>query len=114
MVWTPQQRSAGTRLCRVFVAAVFASTVLASGGAAGHAASARPHTSKDATPRVIARITTGRFSRPCAPALHRGSIWVSAFGTGSVVRINPRRNRRSEEHTSELQSHHDLVCRLLL
>src|SRR5437773_9101007 len=24
------------------------------------------------------------------------------------------RNRRSEEHTSELQSHHDLVCRLLL
>src|SRR3970282_3034807 len=25
-----------------------------------------------------------------------------------------RRSRRSEEHTSELQSHHDLVCRLLL
>src|SRR5437667_5671601 len=24
------------------------------------------------------------------------------------------RQRRSEEHTSELQSHHDLVCRLLL
>src|SRR5437667_3094723 len=24
------------------------------------------------------------------------------------------RNNRSEEHTSELQSHHDLVCRLLL
>src|SRR5437773_7411798 len=23
-------------------------------------------------------------------------------------------SRRSEEHTSELQSHHDLVCRLLL
>src|SRR5437773_4993161 len=23
-------------------------------------------------------------------------------------------NQRSEEHTSELQSHHDLVCRLLL
>src|SRR5437773_7931080 len=26
----------------------------------------------------------------------------------------PRRDVRSEEHTSELQSHHDLVCRLLL
>src|SRR5437773_8111178 len=26
----------------------------------------------------------------------------------------PRHVRRSEEHTSELQSHHDLVCRLLL
>src|SRR5437667_8970850 len=24
------------------------------------------------------------------------------------------RDKRSEEHTSELQSHHDLVCRLLL
>src|SRR5437773_9312075 len=26
----------------------------------------------------------------------------------------PLADRRSEEHTSELQSHHDLVCRLLL
>src|SRR5437667_10772482 len=26
----------------------------------------------------------------------------------------PARRLRSEEHTSELQSHHDLVCRLLL
>src|SRR5574343_1252889 len=28
--------------------------------------------------------------------------------------INLRTTTRSEEHTSELQSHHDLVCRLLL
>src|SRR5437773_6932798 len=28
--------------------------------------------------------------------------------------VQPRGDRRSEEHTSELQSHHDLVCRLLL
>src|SRR5260221_7737435 len=27
---------------------------------------------------------------------------------------NPRHSNRSEEHTSELQSHSDLVCRLLL
>src|SRR5437667_8268788 len=27
---------------------------------------------------------------------------------------NSRVTERSEEHTSELQSHHDLVCRLLL
>src|SRR5437773_9439000 len=33
----------------------------------------------------------------------------------SQRRQRPHRNRRrSEEHTSELQSHHDLVCRLLL
>src|SRR5437773_12462812 len=30
-----------------------------------------------------------------------------------VRRLRPRTDR-SEEHTSELQSHHDLVCRLLL
>src|SRR5476649_3075620 len=29
-------------------------------------------------------------------------------------RAHPRAQRRSEEHTSELQSHSDLVCRLLL
>src|SRR5437773_9081553 len=28
--------------------------------------------------------------------------------------ITPPSHLRSEEHTSELQSHHDLVCRLLL
>src|SRR5260221_7799461 len=27
---------------------------------------------------------------------------------------SPKRRKRSEEHTSELQSHSDLVCRLLL
>src|SRR3970282_3001428 len=32
----------------------------------------------------------------------------------SVARICATIWRRSEEHTSELQSHHDLVCRLLL
>src|SRR5437667_10385342 len=30
------------------------------------------------------------------------------------ARVVPNDLRRSEEHTSELQSHHDLVCRLLL
>src|SRR5437588_4132470 len=31
---------------------------------------------------------------------------------GRIMRLHPR--KRSEEHTSELQSHSDLVCRLLL
>ena len=34
-------------------------------------------------------------------------------GIGSVMYLSTE-NTRSEEHTSELQSHHDLVCRLLL
>src|SRR6266540_6229336 len=30
------------------------------------------------------------------------------------TRLPANRSARSEEHTSELQSHHDIVCRLLL
>src|SRR2546421_11680009 len=33
---------------------------------------------------------------------------------GGIVRARPGVDRRSEEHTSELQSRSDLVCRLLL
>src|SRR5437773_9723555 len=33
---------------------------------------------------------------------------------GIRIGIKRRLQNRSEEHTSELQSHHDLVCRLLL
>src|SRR5437773_5341262 len=46
--------------------------------------------------------------------------WVVAFGltvrAPRVKELMLRRDAgyRSEEHTSELQSHHDLVCRLLL
>src|SRR5438105_8497754 len=32
----------------------------------------------------------------------------------TATRRSPRRNARSEEHTSELQSRVDIVCRLLL
>src|SRR5437667_6015471 len=51
---------------------------------------------------------------PCwAASTTPGWLWNS--GTGGP-RGSPRRAmpNRSEEHTSELQSHHDLVCRLLL
>src|SRR6266540_4830348 len=37
-----------------------------------------------------------------------------AYGFGSPPNRPPYGPGRSEEHTSELQSHHDLVCRLLL
>src|SRR5437773_1255334 len=33
---------------------------------------------------------------------------------GTLVSLHYQKQERSEEHTSELQSHHDLVCRLLL
>src|SRR5437667_11633882 len=41
-------------------------------------------------------------------AFSAGTLLAIASGRRSVSAI------RSEEHTSELQSHHDLVCRLLL
>src|SRR5260221_6600135 len=41
-------------------------------------------------------------------AIHRGSYRARTCGWQS------RHVNRSEEHTSELQSHSDLVCRLLL
>src|SRR2546428_5755976 len=44
-----------------------------------------------------------------APALERG-FW----GVGSIHHLAWRGDERSEEHTSELQSRSDIVCRLLL
>src|SRR5438034_3865587 len=48
-----------------------------------------------------------------------GPVWGYLYGWTSGVVINPASIAaiavgRSEEHTSELQSHSDLVCRLLL
>src|SRR3712207_6996544 len=53
-----------------------------------------------ATPRRWARATAS------------GRAWTVRFGLMSNAR--PRLARRSEEHTSELQSRQYLVCRLLL
>src|SRR5438034_5925800 len=49
-----------------------------------------------------------RMSDQTTPATTRIRIAASVFGMASL------RSWRSEEHTSELQSHSDLVCRLLL
>src|SRR5437773_7654111 len=64
-----------------------------------------------------------RRERECERAGRRRRPRVGALvGTGRIgdelLRAAPDRcaagAARSEEHTSELQSHHDLVCRLLL
>src|SRR5437667_3560381 len=51
--------------------------------------------------------TSGKVSRTISGNSVRNSPIPSAPVVASCA-------RRSEEHTSELQSHHDLVCRLLL
>src|SRR5947207_6641321 len=49
--------------------------------------------------------------RPVQPALHLiATVAQAAAGDDGMYRMR----MRSEEHTSELQSHSDLVCRLLL
>src|SRR5438270_4847786 len=46
----------------------------------------------------------------------RGSRWAATSTTCSrrATRVGPSKSPRSEEHTSELQSQSNLVCRLLL
>src|SRR6266540_6181642 len=46
-----------------------------------------------------------------APVLHP---WPQVLNAQPFVQLVFIGAHRSEEHTSELQSHHDLVCRLLL
>src|SRR6266540_4664642 len=56
---------------------------------------------------------TTLFRSPRAiPGPRRAGPWPSRWSP-RAWRRRPRA-RRSEEHTSELQSHHDIVCRLLL
>src|SRR5437773_7525790 len=46
---------------------------------------------------------------------HRAAVAQRAQVLGGIkTRRGELSDGRSEEHTSELQSHHDLVCRLLL
>src|SRR5438034_1708179 len=59
--------------------------------------------------------TLFRSDRVSDASLHAESPGVGGDGPARAARSRGRqRDHRSEEHTSELQSHSDLVCRLLL
>src|SRR5438034_6017058 len=64
-------------------------------------------------PCRVVKSFAGRVAPQMILALHVEDIEV---GPTVVVHVDDRRvpAPRSEEHTSELQSHSDLVCRLLL
>src|SRR5438034_5353523 len=68
--------------------------------------------------RQQASIEGSLAPRPRSPVLlGRGARAVGGDRAGRRHRLGwraPAANPRSEEHTSELQSHSDLVCRLLL
>src|SRR5438105_6303584 len=71
-------------------------------------------------------ISLPRLRQGCQPARERfferalprrrSVAWKGTFKRGAAERVEGSfpGNRRSEEHTSELQSRVDLVCRLLL
>src|SRR5438034_4690324 len=72
---------------------------------------------------VTSRHAFVRIPRTPAPRPRAGVVAATRIGDGLVVvtsrhalgALGPQfRSTRSEEHTSELQSHSDLVCRLLL
>src|SRR5699024_12871249 len=60
-------------------------------------------------------VSGSRLSTPLSPVPRISSGWVgSKKRLPNPTKIRPPLLRRSEEHTSELQSRFDLVCRLLL
>src|SRR5207248_3916522 len=63
------------------------------------------------TPSPRADDRNGHSRHPVAP---NGSIVGPSFFRPGVRTMKTRAITRSEEHTSELQSPYDLVCRLLL
>src|SRR5437667_5358267 len=75
------------------------------------------HPASTATkPIGVASATARRSRRLCARSARRHASHPAHSATSAryVPTATMTRNERSEEHTSELQSHHDLVCRLLL
>src|SRR5438477_3033766 len=54
------------------------------------------------------------FHRGNMPYWDMGTLAVAWLGAPASVSASPASAPRSEEHTSELQSHVNLVCRLLL
>src|SRR5690606_41456668 len=89
---------------------LFPYTTLFRSGPANHIASA---------PKIAASATRSRTESRKAPQLlcrpDRRAMMPSTLSakTNAVITNVPHRNR-SEEHTSELQSRENLVCRLLL
>src|SRR5260221_9287623 len=73
--------------------------------------SGRSYPFRELVPRR-ARLKRHSLPQGLGLALRNRSIWYRS--QTSPLSTPGKRTRRSEEHTSELQSHSDLVCRLLL
>src|SRR6266540_4587063 len=77
----------------------------------GSLASSNGGSCRRCTPEVVTNATVASRSGRCS-GLQGITSEVTRRSCGrEMIRLS---HWRSEEHTSELQSHHDLVCRLLL
>src|SRR5437773_6543931 len=78
--------------------------------APGFSSSTSSRTSREPSRFCLATVTRRRAIRTAGPV----ELVSYTYRGRTLARPAPVSGLRSEEHTSELQSHHDLVCRLLL
>src|SRR5699024_12788813 len=69
---------------------------------------------KDNAKKLIANLSKKGIDSFTAPTTISGETWYRVQAGAFTKRKNAGFKDRSEEHTSELQSRFDLVCRLLL
>src|SRR5438034_5643499 len=81
---------------------------IAGGGVVVAPAFVRTPASAQETPSPLRPDPTAKRGGTLRYAVHNAPAHFDVHQSGTVANI------RSEEHTSELQSHSDLVCRLLL
>src|SRR5215211_8481213 len=103
-----------SRIATRGASAVIAALVVALGAAPTAEAATRRATDREARIRFTldGKVLTARLLRG-APARVRRQLYGRTIKAVCGTSFNFDR-ARSEEHTSELQSHSDLVCRLLL
>src|SRR5437773_7468172 len=101
---TPSVSAAGPG-CRISEDLISCSSPSRTAGTASQPGRAATRPGRNFLPHQEPRITSGRLSTTA-----RGSAITRPLAAWECESSE----KRSEEHTSELQSHHDLVCRLLL
>src|SRR5699024_3326907 len=91
------------------------------GQTSGDTESANPHITRNAETKPLDQTKSSPYSnrgKPNAPTVHNARPdrvdYQQQSHRPSVEAQESQRRDRSEEHTSELQSRFDLVCRLLL
>src|SRR5690606_40706869 len=105
-------RALGLRLVRPERAARDADLVLHASGSPGGLATALDLAGFEATVTELSWYGEGDVAAPLGGAFHSRRLTLASSQVGHVSPARRPRWTRSEEHTSELQSRENLVCRL--